>query len=98
GGKRPGCWSHARRGLVQCARSGDRIAYEGAKLMAPYFSSSGKPRKRGTRLNNAVSVVTPTAKRTSTDFTNGWSIIAARSSLIRRSAKHLAISVVSGRG
>jgi hypothetical protein len=37
GGKRPGCWSHARRGLVECARSGDRVALEGVRLIAPLF-------------------------------------------------------------
>lgn len=37
GGQRPGCWSHARRGLVKCARSGDRVALEGVKLIAPLF-------------------------------------------------------------
>ncbi len=37
GGQRPGCWSHARRGLVKCARSGDRVALEGVRLMAPLF-------------------------------------------------------------
>ena len=37
GGKRPGCWSHARRGLAQCARGGDRVALEGVKMMMPLF-------------------------------------------------------------
>jgi transposase len=37
GGKRPGCWAHARRGLALCARGGDRVAFEGVKLMAPLF-------------------------------------------------------------
>jgi transposase len=37
GGQRPGCWSHARRGLVECARSGDRVALEGVRLIAPLF-------------------------------------------------------------
>lgn len=37
GGRRPGCWSHARRGLVLCARSGDRVALEGVQLIAPLF-------------------------------------------------------------
>ena len=37
GGRRPGCWSHARRGLVLCARSGDRVALEGVQLVAPLF-------------------------------------------------------------
>lgn len=37
GGKRPGCWSHARRGLVEAARAGDAIALEGVRLIAPLF-------------------------------------------------------------
>jgi transposase len=37
GGTRPGCWSHARRGLAQCARSGDRVALDGVKLMTALF-------------------------------------------------------------
>lgn len=37
GGQRPGCWSHARRGLVLCARSGDRVALEGVRIIAPLF-------------------------------------------------------------
>lgn len=37
GGKRPGCWAHARRGLVKCARSGDSVALKGVKLLAPLF-------------------------------------------------------------
>jgi len=37
GGQRPGCWSHARRGLVLCARSRDRVALDGVKLIAPLF-------------------------------------------------------------
>lgn len=37
GGSRPGCWAHARRGLALCAGGGDRVAFEGVKLMAPLF-------------------------------------------------------------
>ncbi len=37
GGKRPGCWSHARRGFVELARAGDKVAFEGLKLMGPLF-------------------------------------------------------------
>jgi len=37
GGKRPGCWSHARRGLVEAARSGDILALEGVRKIAPLF-------------------------------------------------------------
>jgi transposase len=38
GGKRPGCWSHARRGLVDAARAGDQIAREGLHKIAGLFA------------------------------------------------------------
>src|SRR5262249_4701536 len=38
GGKRPGCWAHARRRLVAAARSGDRIALEGVRIIARLFA------------------------------------------------------------
>jgi transposase len=38
GGKRPGCWSHGRRGLVDAARSGDTLALETLRMMAPLFA------------------------------------------------------------
>lgn len=47
GGKRPGCWSHARRGLVLCARSGDRVALHGVKLIAPLFKIERESRDAG---------------------------------------------------
>ena len=37
GGKRPGCWSHGRRGLVEAARGGDLLALEGVHLIQPLF-------------------------------------------------------------
>jgi transposase len=37
GGKRPGCWSHGRRRLVEAARSGDRIALEGLHIIQRLF-------------------------------------------------------------
>jgi len=37
GGKRPGCWAHARRRLVEAARAGDRIALEGVRIIARLF-------------------------------------------------------------
>jgi hypothetical protein len=33
GGKRPGCWAHGRRRLVECARGGDTLAMEGLRLI-----------------------------------------------------------------
>ncbi len=38
GGKRPGCWSHGRRRFVEAARSGDQIALEGLRMIAPLFA------------------------------------------------------------
>ena len=38
GGKRPGCWSHGRRRLVEAAKEGDRLAVEGLRLIAPLFA------------------------------------------------------------
>ena len=37
GGKRPGCWSHGRRRLVDAARGGDAIALEGLHIIARLF-------------------------------------------------------------
>jgi transposase len=38
GGKRPGCWSHGRRRLVEAARSGDLIALDGLRIVARLFA------------------------------------------------------------
>jgi transposase len=38
GGKRPGCWAHARRRLVETARGGDRVALEGVRIIAKLFA------------------------------------------------------------
>jgi transposase len=38
GGKRPGCWSHGRRGLAEAARSGDSSALDGIRLIAKLFA------------------------------------------------------------
>ena len=38
GGKRPGCWSHGRRRLVDAARAGDRLALEGLHKIAALFA------------------------------------------------------------
>lgn len=37
GGKRPGCWSHGRRGLADCARAGDQVALEGLRKISGIF-------------------------------------------------------------
>ncbi|NVL78640.1 transposase, partial [Escherichia coli] len=38
GGKRPGCWAHGRRRLVEAARSGDQIALEGLRIISRLFA------------------------------------------------------------
>lgn len=38
GGKRPGCWSHGRRPLVDAARAGDALALEGLHIIARLFA------------------------------------------------------------
>ena len=38
GGKRPGCWAHGRRRLVEAARAGDRVALEGVRIIARLFA------------------------------------------------------------
>lgn len=38
GGKRPGCWAHGRRRLVECARGGDTLAMEGLRLIRRIFA------------------------------------------------------------
>jgi transposase len=38
GGTRPGCWAHGRRRLVEAARSGDRVALEGVRIIAKLFA------------------------------------------------------------
>jgi len=38
GGKRPGCWAHARRRMVEAARLGDAIALEGVHKIARLFA------------------------------------------------------------
>jgi len=38
GGKRPGCWSHGRRGLADAARAGDRLALDGLRIISGIFA------------------------------------------------------------
>ncbi|MHB8533586.1 MAG: IS66 family transposase [Solirubrobacteraceae bacterium] len=38
GGKRPGCWSHGRRGFVDAARSGDKLALEALHIIKGIFA------------------------------------------------------------
>jgi transposase len=38
GGKRPGCWSHGRRRFADAARSGDRVALDALRKIAPLFA------------------------------------------------------------
>jgi hypothetical protein len=37
GGKRPGCWSHGRRRLVEAARAGDKVAMAGLRKIQGLF-------------------------------------------------------------
>jgi len=37
GGRRPGCWSHGRRRLVEAARGGDSLALDGLRIIARLF-------------------------------------------------------------
>jgi transposase len=41
GGKRPGCWSHGRRRLVDAARGGDQLALEGLHKISGLFAVDG---------------------------------------------------------
>jgi transposase len=64
GGKRPGCWAHARRRLVDAARAGDRIALEGVRIIARLFAverestcagdNAEQRRERRTRLSRSI--------------------------------------------
>jgi hypothetical protein len=47
GGKRPGCWSHGRRRLVEAAHGGDRIALEGLLMIAKLFAVERASRLAG---------------------------------------------------
>jgi transposase len=38
GGSRPGCWSHGRRRLAEAARSGDKLALEGLRIISKLFA------------------------------------------------------------
>jgi hypothetical protein len=38
GGRRPGCWSHGRRRLVDAARAGDQLALEGLRIISRLFA------------------------------------------------------------
>lgn len=47
GGKRPGCWSHARRGFVDAARAGDSLALEALRKIRPLFEVERKSLQAG---------------------------------------------------
>jgi len=47
GGKRPGCWSHARRRLVEAARAGDSLALEGLHLIRRLFAVERRSTEQG---------------------------------------------------
>lgn len=47
GGKRPGCWGHGRRRLVNAARGGDAIALHGLQMIAPIFAVEQVSKRAG---------------------------------------------------
>jgi len=47
GGKRPGCWAHARRGLADAARGGDSLALEGLQIIRGIFAIEKKSALEG---------------------------------------------------
>lgn len=47
GGKRPGCWSHGRRRLVEAARGGDALALEGLHKIALLFAVERDSKRAG---------------------------------------------------
>jgi transposase len=47
GGKRPGCWSHARRGFADAARAGDTLALEALRKIRPLFEAERKSQLAG---------------------------------------------------
>lgn len=47
GGKRPGCWSHARRGLADAARAGDILALEGLRIIRGLFEVERRSKLAG---------------------------------------------------
>ncbi len=95
GGKRPGCWAHARRRLVEAARAGDRIALEGVRIIARLFAVERESTCAGDNAEQRRERRTP-AGRFSTSFAPGS--IGRRPSFRprRRSAKGSDISIASG--
>lgn len=47
GGKRPGCWSHGRRRLVEAARAGDLLALTGLRKIAALFAIEKESKLKG---------------------------------------------------
>jgi transposase len=47
GGKRPGCWAHARRRFVAAARAGDQLALEAVRLIARLFAIDAESKESG---------------------------------------------------
>jgi len=47
GGKRPGCWSHGRRRLVEAARAGDQVALVGLEKIGEIFAIERQSRLSG---------------------------------------------------
>jgi hypothetical protein len=68
GGRRPGCWSHDRRRLVEAARSGDQLALEGLRIIARIFAVERAASSRATpptsAAHGATSTPAPSGSRT----------------------------------
>lgn len=47
GGKRPGCWSHARRGFADAARAGDSLGLEALRKIRPLFEIERRSQQEG---------------------------------------------------
>jgi len=71
GGKRPGCWSQARRGLIEAARMGDVVALEGVRKIAPCSPSNVSPRWRVTPPTSDERAASSTPDRCSTTCAHG---------------------------
>jgi transposase len=65
GGKRPGCWSHGRRGFVEAARGGDLDALEAIRIIRKLFAierlsaikSDTPDERRARRLEHSAAVL-----------------------------------------
>lgn len=47
GGKRPGCWAHGRRNFAKAARGGDRLAFDGLRIIRKLFEVERASQRAG---------------------------------------------------